>query len=93
MRAIFRFFAHLNRPCRGMSELISRDLDEPLGWPERTAYRIHTLYCNSCRRFRRQTAALQQALRAAQQRWLTAEPPESLRLGAEARERIASKLP
>ncbi|GMU84241.1 MAG: hypothetical protein AMXMBFR47_41110 [Planctomycetota bacterium] len=93
MRGILRFFALLNRPCHGMSELISRDLDEPLGWPERAAYRFHTLYCNSCRRFRSQVAALRDALRAAQSRWLTVEPPRSLRLSAEARERISGNLP
>lgn len=76
-----------------MTELISRDFDEPLGWPERAAYRFHTLYCNSCRRFRRQMTALRAALRAAQVRWLSGEPPASLRLSAAARERIAGKLP
>lgn len=93
MRDFLRFLVRLNAPCRDMTHLISRSLDEELPWHERLAYRLHVLYCTSCRRFGRQLRALRDAFRAAEQRWLTDDTAKAPRLPAAARERIASHLP
>ncbi|MEW6252833.1 MAG: zf-HC2 domain-containing protein, partial [Planctomycetota bacterium] len=55
-------FRWLNRPCRDMTSLISAAMDERLPWPQRTAYRLHLLYCTACRRYRRQLLLLRTAL-------------------------------
>lgn len=52
----------LNLPCEGISELVSRSLDERLSPAERAAYRSHLVYCVACRRYRRQLLMLREAL-------------------------------
>jgi hypothetical protein len=57
-----RLLQILTLHCEEASSLISRELDEPLGLPERLAVRGHVLVCRSCRRFRRQLQFLRVAL-------------------------------
>jgi hypothetical protein len=57
-----RLLQILTLKCEGASSLTSRQLEEPLGLPERLAVRGHLLVCRSCRRFRRQVQFLRLAL-------------------------------
>ncbi len=57
-----RLLQILTLHCEEASSLMSRELDEPLGLPERLAVRGHLLVCRSCRRFRRQLQFLRLAL-------------------------------
>lgn len=47
--------------CAAASELASRAMDEPLGFPERLALRGHWLVCSQCRHFRDQLVVLREA--------------------------------
>ena len=47
--------------CAAASELASRAMDEPLGFPERLALRGHWLVCSPCRLFRDQLVVLREA--------------------------------
>jgi hypothetical protein len=53
----------LNLPCREMTRLASESLDRDLDRLERTALRLHLLYCMACRRYARQIRLLRIALR------------------------------
>lgn len=55
--------AILTLKCASASELVSRQLDEPLSRVERLALWGHLLACNSCRRFRRQIGWIRSASR------------------------------
>jgi len=49
--------------CKEASQLVSRQLDEPLPLARRLELRLHLLFCDACRRFERQTALLREAMR------------------------------
>jgi predicted anti-sigma-YlaC factor YlaD len=81
------FFKLLNAPCRDMTALVSRALDERLTFGQRVAVRSHLLYCRACRRFRKQTQQLHDALRnqpADGTRWRRPVPNSSARKRASA---------
>jgi hypothetical protein len=69
--------------CRRMSQLVSEAEDRPLGMRERLLLVVHTLYCGSCRAFRRQIRLLRRNMR---------ELGESLTLSSESRARIEQAL-
>jgi predicted anti-sigma-YlaC factor YlaD len=93
MKKLFHFFWILNRPCRDMTEYMSRDMDQAaLSASERFAYKFHMLYCRACRRYRRQVALLREAFRQLAQDWAAARPQVDVRLSADARSRIAAVL-
>lgn len=50
----------LNSPCRDLSALFSRQLDEPLSRGERAGMRVHVLYCRGCSRFRAQVRRIRE---------------------------------
>lgn len=47
--------------CREASELMSQELDRPLGWSERIGLRLHLLVCRGCSNFRRQMDFMRRA--------------------------------
>lgn len=55
----------LNQPCRDMSALLSRAMDERLPLAERWACQLHVLYCRACHRYLRDLRAVRAALREA----------------------------
>jgi hypothetical protein len=62
---LLRFLQLLNRPCRDMTALISRSLDERLPLAERWAYKFHVLYCRACKRYLKQLREMRKALSGA----------------------------
>lgn len=71
--------------CRDVAHELSREQDTPAAG-RRWRLRLHLLMCRHCRRYARQLAWLQQALRLAR------TDARSGRLSAEARERIRERL-
>lgn len=49
--------------CERASQLMSQELDRPLSWRERMGLRLHLLFCDGCRNFRKQMAFLRDAVR------------------------------
>jgi hypothetical protein len=49
--------------CKEASQLVSRQLDEPLPLGRRIELRLHLLLCVACRRFEQQAALLREAMR------------------------------
>ena len=49
--------------CRDAVELASRSLDQPLTWVDRFSLWVHTTFCRRCRRFRHQSAIVDQCAR------------------------------
>lgn len=59
MIRFLRDTAHvLNLPCRRHTDLISRQLDEPLTPGQAFGLRVHILICSGCRRFQAQLRGL-----------------------------------
>jgi len=58
-----RFFQFLFMPCEGYTELLSASMDTRLSRLDRVAVRLHTIYCRSCARYRKQIRQLQCVLR------------------------------
>lgn len=50
--------------CREVTELCSRELEQPLSLRERLGLGTHLLMCSGCSNFRRQMAALRAAAQA-----------------------------
>ena len=48
-----------------MTALISRSMDERLGFWERFGYKLHLVYCRACRRYRKQLITLREIIRGA----------------------------
>lgn len=48
--------------CREVTELCSRELEQPLGLRERLALRLHLAMCKGCANFRGQMGVLRQAM-------------------------------
>ncbi len=92
MKTLALFLRLANRPCRDMTALISASLDERLGWPQRWAFRLHIVYCQSCRRYRRHVLALRHGLRRLGAALRGAELGPGPMLTDRARERIAQAL-
>lgn len=92
MTRLVEFLRLANRPCADMTALISAALDELLPWSQRWAYRLHVLYCRSCRRFLRQVRQMRAALRGLAATWLGEGPGSGPELPADARTRIATRL-
>lgn len=65
MRNPLHIWRILNGPCKDMTALISRSMDERLGFWERFGYKLHLLYCRACRRYRNQLHTLRAVLRGA----------------------------
>ncbi len=53
----------LNLPCDGITELMSREMEEGLSGAEWWAVKTHALYCRACRRYRTQIVELKAAVR------------------------------
>ncbi len=49
---------NLLHSCRQVAELLSRGLDEPLGWLDRLRLRMHLSMCGNCRNVERQLDAM-----------------------------------
>ncbi|MGD8453364.1 MAG: hypothetical protein PVJ57_16250 [Phycisphaerae bacterium] len=92
MRRLLEFLQDLNRPCRDMTALISASFDQQLPWSKRFAYRLHILYCTSCRRYRQQLGALRRGLRAMGTALRREEPGPGPKLADSARQRITDAL-
>jgi len=76
--------------CETATELASQEIDEPLGFADRLALRLHILICRSCRRFRRQLLRIRLAARSRAQ--ARAGSLDQATLSAEARRRIAQAV-
>jgi len=82
----------LTMPCGEVVQFVSQAHDRDLTRTERFAIRSHFLYCTACRRYRRQIAALRQALRLHVRQVQHLEPGGPLALSPEARARISQAL-
>lgn len=51
--------------CRRMTELMSQQLDRPLGVSERMGLRFHLVMCRGCRNFSRNMSHLRQVFLSA----------------------------
>ena len=85
MRNPLRIWRILNGPCRDMTALISRSMDERLGFWERFGYKLHLVYCRACRRYRKQLLTLREIIRGADSEASQAAGPT---LSPDARKRI-----
>ena len=77
--------------CKTASELLSRELDEPLNGMEWLGVRGHLISCRSCRRFRRQIQWIRMAIRIRNESHTNSEA-EDAALTEEARRRIARAI-
>lgn len=84
----------LNGPCKDMTALISRSMDERLGFWERFGYKLHLVYCRACRRYRKQLVTLREIIRAtARQAIETApDPATAPALSPDAKRRIRDAM-
>ena len=80
----------LNLNCRDASRLLSDSCDRDLPRGERSALRLHTLYCSACRRYGRQLRWMGEAFRKSDGRATTGPGPPVL--PPEARARIVAAL-
>ena len=91
------------KPSRGIWHLLTMRFDEVVQFvsqahdrdltrAERFAIRSHLVYCTACRRYRRQIAALRQALRLHVRQIQHLKPGGPLALPPEARARISRAL-
>ena len=63
--------------CRQVTELCSRELEQPLSAAEAINVRMHVLMCTGCNRFRRQIRSLRDAAQAyADGRAVSADDPD-----------------
>ena len=92
MRKLLELLKLLNAPCRDMTALISKAQDIQLPFRERFAYKLHIIYCTSCRRYRQQVRILHQAFQALLRRLESAPIDPQAGLSPEARARIARNL-
>jgi hypothetical protein len=76
--------------CKDASHLISKRQERPLSFRERWGLKLHIWICTNCRRFERQMALMQLALRKLGER--TEAEAASTELPPEARERIRKAL-
>ncbi len=82
----------LNGPCRDMTALISRSMDERLGFWERFGYKLHLLYCRACRRYRKQLVTLRAVIRAAASDATESAAAPGATLSPDARKRIQDAI-
>ncbi len=82
----------LRMSCDEVVQFVSQAHDRDLTRGERFALRSHFLYCKACRRYRRQIAALRQALHLHVRQVQHLQPGGSLALPREARVRISRAL-
>ncbi len=78
----------LNLPCRDITALISRSMDENLPPSRRCAVKMHLCYCRACRRFSRQAQILRKAARVAGEAFHNVADADAVKLSPEARERL-----
>ena len=50
------------RTCRQVTEMVLRNEDQALRWPERVAVRLHMRICDACPRFLSQVQFMRQAM-------------------------------
>ena len=84
-----RFFQFLFMPCEGYTELISASMDGDLSRLDRVAVRLHSTYCKSCRRYRKQVMQLRLMLQRLDESMPHAGDTQ---LTTQARERILRTL-
>ena len=82
----------LNQPCRDMTRLLSRSMDQRLLFRQRVAVKLHLLYCRACRRYRRHLLVLRAAMSRARDRPAASDDAAATGLSPEARERIRKAL-
>jgi hypothetical protein len=82
----------LNLPCREMARLASESLDRDLDGLERSALRLHLLYCLACRRYSKQLRFLRAALRNLATRIEAGQPLPGPGLPEDVRDRIKHAL-
>ncbi len=78
--------------CKEISELVSRSLDERLGWRARIELTMHLAMCRLCGKFSRHVKQLRRKLEAMPEPPESAEVSQSLKLSTEARARIGEAL-
>lgn len=75
-----------------MTALVSKAMDERLPFSQRFAYKLHLLYCTSCRRYTRQLRVLRDGLRRVVAGLTEADGLPGPGLSRAARERIARAI-
>ncbi len=81
-----------NLPCKDMSTLISRSMDEDLDPVRRWVVKFHLCYCTACRRFRVQVTRLRELAHDASAQFHASEDSARVELSPEARERLKRAL-
>ncbi len=89
---MFEFFKLLNASCEDNARLISRSMDDSLTFSQRSAVKLHLVYCRACRRFKRDAQLMRDAIRLGKDR--SGEFPQSkdAALTPEAAESMAASL-
>ncbi len=75
--------------CKHASQLISQNMDHPLGWRKRLGLWGHLAICGMCRQFFKQLRLMRSVLRRMVSH---AENDESVTLSREAKQRIRQVL-
>jgi hypothetical protein len=82
----------LNLKCREAAELLSAAQEEPLGWGDRWAVRLHLLICGHCRRYLRHLTKVRRIARDALKRLEEGGQLPGVHLSAEARQRLRGRV-
>jgi predicted anti-sigma-YlaC factor YlaD len=85
-------FRLLTMRCADVVQFVSQAQDRDMTRSERFALRLHFMYCTACRRYRKQIAALREALRLHVKQVQQLKPGGPLALPPEARARISQAL-
>ncbi len=81
----------LFKPCRDVTRILSRSMDEPIRRRERWVVRLHFLYCSWCVSYAKQLRGLRQLARRLGDP-AQAELGDEVQLASDARQRILAKL-
>ncbi len=81
----------LFKPCRDVTQILSRSLDEPLPLRERWVVRLHFLYCRWCASYGKQLQNLRHLARRLGDP-SEAELSDEVQLSPEAKQRILAKM-
>lgn len=91
MKYLMRIMNLFLPDCEEVSQLASREMDEPLSWLKRLGMRLHILFCVLCRRNAEQLRLIRNLIRV-RTRSVDSVTGLGASLSADARRRIAQAL-
>ncbi len=89
---MIEFFKLLNAKCEDHARLISLSMDESLSFSQRSAVKLHLLYCRACRKFRRDAKLMREALRLGRDKTSDFPKSSTSSLSPNAAESIAASI-